>query len=178
MSVKRNCGHPIGTTRWCPDCDLADRKNYVSLPRGAAPEQPMTFRKEHERAMLDLHPDSVKQFQIPRELLADPMADRDPLDYFYRKCEGYTSARPPHGDGKTTIVREVPIIEPAVARDIARMLLRSGPQGSIVNVSASGYSVNNPMTVPPGKVQVDFELLVGLLALACTMPLKHEVTHG
>ena len=33
MSEKlRPCGHPLGTTRWCPDCELAGRAPQASAP--------------------------------------------------------------------------------------------------------------------------------------------------
>jgi hypothetical protein len=32
----RRCGHPLGDTRWCPDCALAEERNRGRLPEPAA----------------------------------------------------------------------------------------------------------------------------------------------
>jgi hypothetical protein len=31
----RRCGHPLGTTRWCPDCELAQRRTPADLSTAA-----------------------------------------------------------------------------------------------------------------------------------------------
>lgn len=59
MSDTRLCGHPLGATRWCPDCELTECRSRQEQP---APEQsfvpPMMEESSREAAMVVLERDA------------------------------------------------------------------------------------------------------------------------
>jgi hypothetical protein len=172
MNDKRACGHPLGGSAACPEC-------MVEEARGARATQQHLYHSHATTPFAKQPNDHLHHVHSGLDMWADPMADRDPLSYFYRKGE-YSAAY--HGQDKPATAKaswREPIINPGTARAVASSLLQVGGQGASVTIQPAaygGWQVSATQQVPPDMVMVSREILIGLLALASTMPEHHEVT--